>query len=94
MLKRWNSLVNPLFRLKIVVDRENSLVEFRMSLFALMKRYFLSVHIAVYLQDSLQEIGGTSPASHTVPFFKVKLWRSPYQMRWKSPKARHKNISY
>ena len=69
-------------------------MEFRVSLFALMKRYFPSVHIAVYLQDSLQKIGGTRPVSRTVPFFKVKLCGSPYQMPWKSPKTHHKNTNY
>ena len=93
MVKRWNSLVNHLCRLKIVLDLENSLVEFRMSLFALMKRYFLSKHVAAYLQDSLQEIGGTRLVYHAVPFFKVKLCRSPYQMS-KSLKTRHKNTNY
>ena len=94
MVKRWNSLLNHFCRLKIVLDLENSLVEFRMSLFALMKRYFLSAHIAAYLQDSLQEIGGTRLVSHAIPFFKVKLCRSPYQMPWKSLKTHHKNKNY
>ena len=38
-----------LCRLEIVLDLGNSLVEFHTSLFAVMKLYFPSVHIAVYL---------------------------------------------
>ena len=94
MVKRWNSLVHRLCRLKIELNLENSHVEFRMSLFALMKRNFPSVHIAVYLQHSLQKIGGTRPVFHTVPFFLVELCGSPYQMPWTSPKTRHKIANY
>ena len=49
MVRHWNSSVNRLYRLETILDLGNSLVEFPTSLFGLMKLYFPSVHIAVYL---------------------------------------------
>ena len=49
-------------------------MEFRTSLFAVMKLYFPSVHIAVYLSGSLQKIGGGARIQYRSIFCSKIVW--------------------